>query len=61
MKWLENLICRHKLWNATEPIITELDGDVQAITWQKMECVRCGKVRTEAMLKPGEEVVIAWE
>lgn len=61
LKSLNRFFCRHKMWIATEPLLTNLDGGIQSVTWQKMTCSGCGKVRKEAMLKPGEEVIVSLE
>ena len=58
---VRSFFCRHKLWVAHEPIITDLEEDRQSVTWRRMECAGCGKIRHTAMLKPGEEVVVSWE
>lgn len=60
MIWLTQLFCKHRLWEAMHPV-AEYYPDHYAITWEKMVCTRCGKIREDNVLKPGEEVIVPWQ
>jgi len=55
---MRQVFCRHRFWSPTDALITELPDYSLSISWTGMVCQRCGKVRTDNMLKGGESVVL---
>lgn len=45
---------------AQDPQTSQVDENTLSVTWNRMQCEGCGKVRHDNVLKAGEQIVVPW-